>query len=192
MPNWTALHSNIRDIGSALGTQARDKQQRKQEMADAIAMMEAKSRIANEYSEPTKWQPGSYEEAIKYEREKAGLNPKAAYQEDLRGLAQGQATPEDLTLKYPWKAEEIESLRFNLSPKIKRDPGFKMGTGGLISQVGSFFNPQQAELSKNDLELIEQIKTEADFEELMERAEEAEASGYNIKAILEYFGKQNQ
>ncbi len=95
---------------------------------------------------------------------------------------------QDVKNKYPDKLDKIEKIERASSPEIKRSPQFKMGTGGLISRGRSFFRKTQAELTPTTLKVIEQIETEADLKELLERKEEAIGMGIDVKAILEYFG----
>lgn len=112
------------------------------------------------------------------------------FREDLRKAKIGDIPWDDLKDKYPEpsKQKQIEEVRVSTLPQIERAPGFRMGTGGLISQVGSFLSPEQAEMDKTTLGVAEQITNIEDLQELVKREEEAEGKGIDVKAILEYFG----
>jgi len=107
---------------------------------------------------------------------------------DLQKAKRGEITFEELKYKYPRHTNTIEKVRTEALPKVSRAKGFKMGTGGLISQIKSFKSPQRAEFKPETLELLKQINNVEDLEELLERRDEAGAAGHDVNAILEYFG----
>lgn len=92
----------------------------------------------------------------------------------------------------PIKQQHIEEVRRRQLPQAQPNPKFKFGTGGLISQIGSKFSPNQAEISSGTSQMISQIQdvgaNAETFKELIQDKQLHEADGVDVDAILEYYG----
>lgn len=91
---------------------------------------------------------------------------------------------EELKKRFPTQVENIIQTQQQTTP-IQQDPGFQEGLG-----IPALFSRQKAKITPKTRAVLEQIKTEADFQELLERADEAEKKGIDIAAILEFFGRR--
>jgi len=109
--------------------------------------------------------------------------------EDIGKAMRGEEDWADIKAKYPLHIEKINKLKMQTTP-VSANPQFKRGTGGLISKVRSYLNPNQAEISATTQKVISNIKTEADMKEFMDKMDKYAAAGVDTKAILEYFGVQ--
>lgn len=114
----------------------------------------------------------------KFAREKS-------FQEILKGASDvgGGVAFEDVTRQFPERAEEIQELAPRLTP-IEKDPEFQKGFG-----FPALFSPKKAKINRKTQTVIDQIKTQQDLDELLERTDEAQKAGIDVNAILEFFGK---
>lgn len=70
---------------------------------------------------------------------------------------------------------------------IKKSPLFTEGSG-----LPAFLSPNKAKITPATRSVISNIKSEFDFKEFLEDIEDYAAAGVDTKAILEYFGKQQE
>lgn len=133
---------------------------------------------------------GEAEEIYKTPEEERGERPGKTVK-DLKDSAKLKiiegGTVEDLTEEEKMALGEERLAEF--SPKIEKSPEFRPGTGGLISRIGSFRSPTQAELGEEERGWIQNIKTEADLEEFMQDYENGLVPENIYRTIMEYFGK---
>jgi len=119
----------------------------------------------------------------------------------LRGLHKRALTGEpsldvlqQLQTNFPIRFGDLPQERQDLIERrltpVEKSPGFTKGTGGLISRFGSFMSGSQAEVPEETQFVINQIKSQDDLQEHINRRDEAEAEGIDVKAILEYFAQQ--
>ena len=107
-------------------------------------------------------------------------------QEGLKMVGQGKIDETALKEQFPTRIGTIEKALPYFTP-VEKSPEFRAGTGTPMSHLISKFSGSQAELNPKTLNIINQIKTKADLNELEERREEAEKEGIDVDAILEYF-----
>jgi len=117
--------------------------------------------------------------------------PQEKSESDFQTMAKqavaGQITWDYLKAQYPDKISLINKMQPQLTPVSKAE-GFIEGTGTPVSHVKSFLSESQAELSEETKTVIANIKTQSDLDELLKNADDYEANGVDVKAILEYFG----
>jgi len=104
------------------------------------------------------------------------------YRTDIRKAANGEMGWDELKGLYPDKIEEIDTLERQHMP-ISKSPQFKEGWG-----LPAFFSKKIAKLNPKTRNLIDQITSQADFDEFVEREEEARKAGIDVDAIYECFG----
>lgn len=109
------------------------------------------------------------------------------YRQDIRNAMQGDLSWDDVKFKYPDREDKVEEMRRASLPKLKRSPGFRTGRG-----LPAFFSKDVAKMNKETLKVVEQIETDEDLQELLEREDEARIKGIDTDAILEYFGKTKE
>ena len=191
MADWVQLQKNLREGFSGLAEYERAKRKRQEEYENMINQAIIKAKIEQMYRPPQRWQPTTMEEAIAYERAKgaANLTPsqilnqqKIEYNKGLKEAAEGKLPWETLKRKFPGRASDIRNIRPELSP-IEKHPKFQEGWG-----LPALFSPLKAKIGVKERFLINQIKTEADLAEFMERIDDISEAGYDVNAIMEYFG----
>jgi len=136
---------------------------------------------------PKKWEPQTKEEAIEYADATKKPSATEEYRNDLRSAKEGKVTWEDLQTKYPEpsKQKQIEEVRVSTLPQLQRSPDFKMGSG-----LSALLNPNVANIDDVTMKVIRNIKTQEDLDELLAQADEYQASGVDVNAVLEYFGQR--
>lgn len=189
MANWRAFQGGVNTLGGQLAERQQAEQQRKQTMQDMFmkALMEAE--IKKKYASPA--EPGKYsKEALEFEKAKASFKPpstqdiKQLYETDVKKAISGQVPWESLRFKYPLKTKEIGELRPQFTPMTK-SPQFQQG-GGLPALFSRF----KAKITPQTQAVIDNIKTEADWNHFIENLEDYQKAGIDTKAIMEYFGKR--
>ena len=123
------------------------------------------------------------------EEGKQGSNLTVTFRQDVNRARTGEIDWEELEDAYPDKIDTINKIKKQVT-KVSQAPSFKTGTGGLISRMKSFFSTRQAEITPTTQKVIDNIKTEADLEELKKNRKDYEANGVDVRAILEYFGEE--
>jgi hypothetical protein len=125
-----------------------------------------------------------------FAREAFGI-PKAAeasdaekFRQQLQGAKEGKMTWDELIAAYPDKVDQIKKLQLAHTP-IEKSSTFKEGFG-----LPAYFSKDIAKIDSKTKYVLEQIKTEADLKELVDRSDEAKKKGIDVDAILEYFGKK--
>jgi len=113
-------------------------------------------------------------------------NPKqyifSRIQEKVR---RGMAT----TQERKWMEKYLDDMDMERYGKertpISKNPNFQEGGG-----IKALLNPNVAQISPETQQVIDNIKTEGDLDELLDKRDEYAAAGVDIDAILEYFGKR--
>ena len=101
----------------------------------------------------------------------------------------GESDWKTLQSTHPTKIKQIKELKLQQTP-VEKASDFQFGTGGLISRVRSRFSPNMAEVpDKKTLQVLNNIKSEADWKEFLADLADYQAAGVDVKAIQEYFGK---
>jgi len=104
------------------------------------------------------------------------------FNDDLGRALEGTLDWDELKKKYPTKIENIDTLEAQHT-LVKKSPKFKEGKGW-----EAWKSPNVAKLTPKTKAVISQIKNQEDLDEFIERMDEAEKKGIDVKAILEYFG----
>jgi hypothetical protein len=109
------------------------------------------------------------------------------YDSMIRSAVAGNIPYEDVSKGYPTKYQQVMDIEKQQMP-VGMDPGFKEGTGGMISQLGSYFSGSQAELTPQTKTVIDNIKNRLDLDEFIANEQAYSEAGVDVKAIKEYFG----
>jgi len=112
------------------------------------------------------------------------LSRSDRFDKSLSEAISGQRGWEDVETEFPSQIDKIKSIKIQHTP-IEKSPEFKEGRG-----LEAFTSPNVANLTSETKRVISNIKTEADFNELIENKDEYKANGVDIDAILEYFGRR--
>ena len=119
---------------------------------------------------------------------------KESFDEASVKASNGEISFDDLRQQFPLKRDKIDNLEQSIGIESQRktpvsqSEGFTKGTGGLISRVGSFVKPTQAEITPKTQTILDQIETEGDLDDLLSREAEAKEKGIDVDAVYEFFG----
>lgn len=109
------------------------------------------------------------------------------YREDLRKAKKGEVSWDELKDKYPEpsKQKAIETVRKLTLPSLEKSPTFKFGKG-----LPAWLSKDKANIDATTMKVINNIASQEDFDELLNRTEEYKQAGVDVNAVLEYFGKR--
>lgn len=105
------------------------------------------------------------------------------YDQDVRLAESGKISWEELNRKYPREREETEDFRLESIP-LEKNPKFKEGWG-----LEAMTSENVAKLEPITKRAIALLKTEKDLKDLLDNRKKFEDIGVDIKAVLEYFGR---
>jgi len=115
----------------------------------------------------------------------AKLTYNERYDRDVLSAEKGELAWEELSNKYPRKREEIDEFKsIATSPLVSKSPKFREGKG-----LKALFSGDVARLKPKTKSAIKNIKNENDLQELLANRSDYETAGVDVKAILEYFDR---
>jgi len=96
----------------------------------------------------------------------------------------GAITWDQLQNEFPIKLKTIKEMKPAYTP-IDKNPNFKEGKG-----LQALFSKDVANLSGATKRVISNIKTQADYDDLVANQADYEAEGVDVEGIKEYFGRR--
>ena len=116
-----------------------------------------------------------------YKKETLTYNEK--YDRDIKLTESGKMSWEQLNSKYPREREKTEEFRLESIP-LEKNPKFKEGWG-----LEAFSSENVAKVNSKTKRAISLLENEKDLKDLLDNRKKFEDIGVDIKAILEYFGR---
>ena len=116
---------------------------------------------------------------------------EGGFNEMAKQAVAGQVSWDYLRAQYPHKIALINRMQPELTP-VKKAEDFTQGTGTPFSKLKSFFSGSQAEITPATKTVINNLKNQADLDELIKNAKKYKEQGVDVDAILEYFGVNDE